>query len=497
MGFMAGQERRADVCWVAGICCYFLFQTVLRRLFGASLGLDEAQIILEGQSLAWGYGPQPPLYSWMQWAVFQVIGDPILAMALLKNGLLVVMCLSLYRLIRSVHPPQIAGLATLGLLLLPQFAWESQRALTHSVLVSAMAALACLVLWTWVRVGARGGWVLMGLVVGAGMLAKFNFIFVAPALLLAAYGVPDLRRALSWRGVGLVVGIVLVLQAGPVAWMLGHPQHVMSSSYKLGRVSGDVAWWAVALEGGGAVLVAAVSFVALALLIVGVFVWGYRVPIVERAARPAGADELRRFLVLFAGVGLLVIVLVVLASGSTSVKDRWLQPVLFVVGPVLVLWLLERVGAQGKQVLGRVYGGLALLVMLALPVNNLYGQPGKPARRSAPVGAIAGSLEAAGFGAAPVVTDREWLAGNLFYQRPAWQVRPMQFAGLDPAECLDLDLVWMDDGPEAGQSLANSLSRRCGADVTLGEVVSFSAPHPWQPNVPFVVHAAHLKIEAE
>ncbi len=489
--------RGADRRWIGGICLYFLFHVLWRRLLGGSLGLDEAQILLEGQRLAWGYGPQPPLYPWMQWGLFQIFGDPILAMALLKNGLLALMCVCLYRLLRAGHPPQTAGLATLALLLLPQIAWEAQRALTHSVLVSALAALACLVVWTWIRSGRPGSWLLFGLVAGAGGLAKFNFVFVVPAVLLAALMLPDLRRQISWRGLGTAAAVAAVIVAGPVVWMWRHPQHVLSSSYKLEQAEAGMAWAATALQGAGAVLIAAVSFVALAVVVVGGIYLRWRLPVAERPPVPQQAAELRRFLWYYAAFGLLLVLLTVLVSGSTSVKDRWLQPILFVSGPVLVLWLLERVGPAGRKALAWVCAGLAALVVLALPVHNLYGEPGRPARRSAPVAEIAAELEAGGVGSLPVLTDREWLAGNLLYRRPGWQVAPVLFAGLDPVECRDADLVWMDDGPEAGQALADRLARRCGRAVTLGPVRAVSAPYPWQPEVPFTVYAARLGFAAE
>ena len=42
--------------WPLAFVGYFLFQAVWRRATGGALGLDEAQIILDGRRLAWGYG---------------------------------------------------------------------------------------------------------------------------------------------------------------------------------------------------------------------------------------------------------------------------------------------------------------------------------------------------------------------------------------------------------------------------------------------------------
>ena len=221
--------------WPLAFVGYFLFQAVWRRATGGALGLDEAQIILDGRGLAWGYGAQPPLYGWLQWAFFRLIPDPILAMALLKNALLASTFLLVYRLLRSAHPPRVAGLAAASMMLLPQIAWESQRALTHSVLCTTLAAAAALVFWTRVLPRRPGAHLLFGLVVGLGMLAKANFVFVPVALVLAAASLPELRRGLSPAGIAAAGAVAAAICVGPAIWAFRHPDVAFASTYKLRR----------------------------------------------------------------------------------------------------------------------------------------------------------------------------------------------------------------------------------------------------------------------
>ena len=70
MAMARGWMDRAGF-WPLAFVGYFLFQAVWRRATGGALGLDEAQIILDGRGLAWGYGAQPPLSGWLQWAFFR------------------------------------------------------------------------------------------------------------------------------------------------------------------------------------------------------------------------------------------------------------------------------------------------------------------------------------------------------------------------------------------------------------------------------------------
>ena len=70
------------------LAAWFLLQAVLRVVTASSLGLDEAELLVTTQSLALGYGPQPPLYTWLQFAVFQAFGASILSLALTKELIL-------------------------------------------------------------------------------------------------------------------------------------------------------------------------------------------------------------------------------------------------------------------------------------------------------------------------------------------------------------------------------------------------------------------------
>ena len=70
---------------------YFVLHTVIRVAFSDSLELDEAEQVLFGQWLEWGYSSQPPLYTWLQKAFFSLFGTSVLALALLKNGLLFIL----------------------------------------------------------------------------------------------------------------------------------------------------------------------------------------------------------------------------------------------------------------------------------------------------------------------------------------------------------------------------------------------------------------------
>ncbi|HEY8503727.1 MAG TPA: hypothetical protein VIL46_04040, partial [Gemmataceae bacterium] len=58
---------------------------VLRLFLSESLEPDDADLALFGQSLAWGYSEQSPLYAWLVWAAFQLFGVSIVALTVVKT----------------------------------------------------------------------------------------------------------------------------------------------------------------------------------------------------------------------------------------------------------------------------------------------------------------------------------------------------------------------------------------------------------------------------
>jgi len=71
-------ERR----FVAFVVLLYLAKAAIRVAVSTSLGWDESELTLHAQHAALGYGAQPPLYMWLQWAVFTVFGASLAALTL-------------------------------------------------------------------------------------------------------------------------------------------------------------------------------------------------------------------------------------------------------------------------------------------------------------------------------------------------------------------------------------------------------------------------------
>lgn len=472
--------RRSDLVWSLVICGYFAAQALWRRLLGGGLTLDEAEMLLWSRQLAWGYGSQPPLYSWLQWLAFQIVPDRLLALALLKNLLLAGFYLAVYRLLRSAHPPRVAGPATLSLFLLPQISWESQRDLTHSVLVLTLAALATLTFWTRTLAARPGGWLLFGLVSGLGLLAKANFVVVPIALVLAAASLAGLRARLSLGGIAVALVAAAAVVALPVRWMVTHPDLAFSSVEKLGVEGG--ASLGAAMAALGSLVESLAGLLALVVVVLGV-VLGAILVLRRRGGRvtpPApAAPPLDRLLLRTVAVSLGLVVVVAVASGAVSVRDRWLTPAIYLLAPLATVRMIGIAGSAGGRALVHTVAVLAALVFVALAVHFRYGRPGDPSLSRAPVAAIAGTLSARFPDARRIVAEPAWLAGNLLYRRPDLPVVSSRMPGDLPEPAARVIAVWWD--ADRSEEIAGRLAARWGRPVSLAPVAPVSAAFPVQP----------------
>ena len=463
-----------DRFWVILICAYFMFQTIYRTVIGQGLELDEAEVFVTGQALRPGYNDQPPLYTWIQFAAFSLFSESIFALALVKNALLSFIYLALYKLLRTEYPPETAGLAACSLLLLPQIAWESQRALTHSVLVTAMASITCYVLW---RLKDARSWLLyalFGLVAGLGLLSKYNFGVFLAAIMISALWSPQTRPIFASPRIMASLAVGVAVLALPFYWILANAEFAFASASKL-KIDDRSAPLVAAVTGIGNTLLAALGFCALAFLVAGLLYARYR----QAGHADADKGHLRPFLTRIMLVAFVLVFLLVVISGTTHVKDRWMMPFLFLFAPVLVLYLLPSLSILGRRRLAQVFTTIAGIVVVALPINILFGDFGGASHRTAPFADLARTIEETNPDVEAIFSNRYYIAGNLRHRLDL----PVATTRWQPDDLMEVDnvvLVWNSGRPEAAQKMLAEYERVVGRKPEPGQVVSFESPYTWR-----------------
>jgi len=401
------------------LAVYFLLQTVLRLVALPGLGVDDAEMVVITQHWAWGYGSQPPLYNWLQMAAFAVLGFGAPAIAILHFLLLFAAYWFVFLSGRLVFASDIkAAGVCLALFAVPQIGWEALHSHTHTLLSLTVAAAS---LYLMLRVADRGGWgdyLLLGVAFALGILAKYSYLPFAVALLAAALSIPGLRgRVLSWRMLAaLAVALVFVLPH--LDWVLAHADETLSRTFKFGidAKTGLLAAWGKGLV---AMIAGVASYVALA---VAVFAAVVLFPVRGRDApariRP-GTPHGRAFVVRVLAVALGLVVVAVLATRSTEVKERWLQPVLFVAPLVLMVLAESRMTMVRERLLVVFSAVIGIILMVALAVAYLIPTvSGTPFRALAPFAALADDIRDLGFTRGTILAQDFYIAGNLRLHLP-------------------------------------------------------------------------------
>jgi hypothetical protein len=457
------QDRLVEPRVVASIVAVWLgLHAALRLLTGPTLGMDDAEQALAAQAWSWGYRTeQPPLFTWLLLLVQPLAGVGVVAITLLRYAFLGLMCFAYWKAAKAwLGDDARAAVALLALPAMYTFGWYAQVDLTHStVLATAVAVM----LWLAARLAARRRWgdyVLLGLVLGLGILGKWNLAMGGAALVLTGLILPELRRALLHPGTLLAALIAAAIVLPNAYWLLAH------KSIEAAGASVLVRGQKTALQSLLDLLLATVAFpqpwLVLALI---VFLPALR----RHGGRPAASPAVR-VLGTYMAVALLLHAALILPFGGVDFSERWM------IVPLMPLPILFAAMLDPRDLpIDRWLTVVALMVVLALGIRTgmlLLGGDSCPGRCRilAPFGELARDLRDRGFEGGTIVVDDLHLGGNLRVRFPGSRVvdvtAPPGVFGppLGTGQCL---LAWNADmfGNLPPERLAEGARTKLGVDV--------------------------------
>jgi lipopolysaccharide core galacturonosyltransferase RgtB len=459
-----GTTGTARVSLAAIFLTYALLHVGIRLLAPGAVEHDEAEQVLLSQAIALGYGKHPPLYAWLQHGVFQVLGVGVLGLAVLKHACLLGIYGGTYWAARRVQGT--AGLATLTVLslwLVPALVWEAPRDLTHSVLAAALAPPTVQLLVGLVDRPAAWRYVALGVTLGLGVLAKYNFALFAAILLGAALSVPAFRASLVDRRVGLTVLVAAAILGPHLAWLATDAASPPAAArLRFGEWSTDGVAAGLAHRTVD-VVVDVGTFLGPLVLVVAVLVPAVRRPAPDPdPTRRATRKLLERYLVA------LVVILVLSAplAGLAAFKARWLLPLL-IVAPLALFVRIGAAGIRPRSARALVWVcATAGVLALGLRLGAVGAGPwlGHTSRLHLPIAELAARIRVMGFQRGTIVAGDLLLGGNLRLQFPDSLILTPSLAGSGGAPPLGQCLVaWRprrESGPPA--SLLSFASERLG-----------------------------------
>jgi 4-amino-4-deoxy-L-arabinose transferase-like glycosyltransferase len=378
-GIRLSSERHAIL--LAAIAIYFIVNFLARMALPVNLELDEAEQSYFSQWLMAGYSSQPPLYNWLQYATVQLFGLSLASLSASKNLILFSAYVFYFLAAREVmRDRQMAVVAVLGLLTIPQVVFEAQRDLSHTVATIFTASLFLYAFLRTVRRPSISSFLLLGFATGVGVIAKYNFVLLPAAAFLAILSDARWRlRLFDWRLL-LAGGVAIVIVAPHALWLVDHIS--AASAHTMRKLTGSGGAPALAmLNGLGSLALASLGFGGLTLAL---FALTHRekLPAIIRA-RSDWTRLTGRILIFALGL----IVLMILFGGVEKVRDRWLTPILI----LLPLYLALKIDAAAPNLqleLRRIWA-IAIALMVLIPtlllgrvatasLTGLYQYPNYP-----------------------------------------------------------------------------------------------------------------------
>lgn len=481
--FSRAFQLSASHRFLSWLCLYVAIHCLVRLAMGNTLELDESEQVVLGQALALGYTTQPPLYTWLQWGLFQIFGHGVLALVVLKSGLIFSIYFFVWQIARhAIVSQRLALLAAFTLLLIPSVSWESLRDLTHSVLATALAAAAFYMAIRVYETGSAISYAWLGALLAGGMLAKYSFAVFTLSLLLAVISLSDWRRMLFDRRIWLTLTVGLVLFLPHLIWSVGHLDEIRAFVNEQVSNGAEATYYEGVLVGFGSLLKSVAEFILLLVLVVSVvFPQMYRrITQKDRSCR-AVYLLLERFLL----AAFLVCLGLIFVMGASEFQSRWFQPLLI----LLPVYLLARVDGQSisdrrQQVLAGVLLSFAVLV-LVMRFGQLWLAPyisDRPNRMQVPSPQIAAQIRSAGFQAGTIITESNLTGGNLKLHFPESRVlttRTEFFSAPprnQPGQCL---IAWDAAKTEAMPWYLREYLVQRGLAGELPEPVQISAPYAY------------------
>ncbi|WP_246691112.1 MULTISPECIES: glycosyltransferase family 39 protein [unclassified Mesorhizobium] len=368
-----GPFNAALACLAVYCLVQIVVMALLSHIVGTGVGVDDSEQLMYMHYLWAGYGgSQPPLYTWLARLVAGVLGTNILALKIVKYLLIGVALASAFIAVRRLGYSSRAGAAAMfGLLLFPQMVWEMQHALTHSIAAFCFSVVLFLALVELVQRRSLLAYVLFGVAIAAAILSKYNNVIFLAALILSTLSLRETRGVVLNRRFLISVAVAVLLCLPTFYWSLTHTDQLLSHAggFGMARENGVIQ---KALTGVWGLGKAMLNFAGLP---AGIFAVAFLIARNRPAPSlqpPPWAEKLVWRTIAFAFA---ITIVLVLASGATQFRDRWMLPILVLLPTALAIHMDAR-GDRGRKVQDIAVFVGATLAILVLPLTwyaHLYG----------------------------------------------------------------------------------------------------------------------------
>lgn len=216
------KEKQKDLVAIGIILLYCLVYAALRLSVSSSMDMDEAEQFINGSVYSWGYSNQPPVYTWIVKTTSSLFGMNIVTLITIKYCLMFCFYFSFYLISRTFWDTKKSLVITGSLLFFYTYAYDFNRHLSHTILVTALASITSLLYIHLVLKRSISFYLLFGASIGFGIISKYNFVFFLTALILASISSKEGRSIIFGRRIFLSVLICCLIILPHFLWLIHH-----------------------------------------------------------------------------------------------------------------------------------------------------------------------------------------------------------------------------------------------------------------------------------
>lgn len=410
---------------VAIIGAYCLIHLLMRLVLPPSLASDDAMEAFFSQQFQLVYSlRQPPLYSWLVYAAKNLLGDISLALVAVRYLLLFIMYTGLFLSASIMFTNRRVIVAVMvSYLLIRQYASLSHLNMTHTTLASAAIAVTFFSALVGSRQRAWWPYLLMGVAMGIGALAKYNFVTFPLSLLAAALLVKEYRMRLNPRILlSAMIGSIIFLTYYYAAQEIMDAEKIILEKNKIENGGVTDYLYSLLTFGSASLVFSSPLLIVVAIVFPGLlFSHHFILPV----------DAERRLLAAQILIAMLLLVVTGILLGIGSYKPRWMFPALILL-PFYLFSVLETHPEYLKRAKKYIIGvAIFAVITLVSRFVNMYidSYEGKKFHRILPVEGLHQPVTQMGFSDKTIVTDSSKLAGNLVMLFPKANICSLEQKG--------------------------------------------------------------------
>ena len=458
--------RPGAILW-AFVTCHLVVWTLTPSLSQPNGPLDVIELLNWGSHWQWGYEKHPPLPAWIAEAFAQVAGKSVWGVYLASQIAVCACFWAVWRFARDSVSPAHALLSVLLLEAVYYYNYTSPE-FRHDVLQLPIWALTVLFLWRSLNSGRIGYWLLCGVMVGLGLLTKYNMMFLLVTWSVFMLVNSQARQHLAKPGPYVALSVAALIFAPHLLWLVdnGFP----TITYALARAEGRgrlIDHLVYPVEFALSQVLALVPLFILVGLLIPRSTWN------QGEATPRGFSRAFLFTAAF---GPFLVYLFASALIGFRLRSMWGTPLWSFIGVFIFFSVRPALTQKGLRRFTYAFFSFAALWVISFIGQFVVGPTltGVVKRGHFPGQAIAAHVSTQwvkNYGRPlPIVGGDRWMAENIGFYSPD---RPDVYTDLDPKKS-----PWTSD---------EDFERRGGVIIWSAVTDGNALPDPWRRRFPSAV----------